>query len=80
MPHQPVNSSTTTMKTKSAQQLQDEIALIRLAYRNRTEPLNHRSTYGRLHQIRPVPPLLFLAVYGTSGLIIFAIVAALLTF
>ena len=67
-----------TMKTKSAQRIQMEIDLIRLAYRHRAEDSNHLSTYGRLHQLRPVSPVLFVAVYGTSAVIMLSAIAALL--
>lgn len=68
----------TTMKTKSAQHIQMEIDLMRLAYRHRTQDSNRLSTYGRLHQVRPVSPGLFLAVYGTSAAIMITAIAALL--
>ena len=68
----------TTMKTKSAQHIQMEIDLMRLAYRHRAQDSNRRSNYGRLHQIRPVSPGLFLAVYGGSALLMLGAIAALL--
>ena len=66
------------MKTKSAQRIQMEIDLMRLAYRDRQEDSNRRSLYGQLHQIRPVSPGLFFAVYGTSAVLTILGLAALI--